>query len=205
MVREVPNYAEQYFSEHPEHHPPQPNPQAAPDAPVRGAEQSAEDCHPEEAQAFAKRTPANEGPLHLPAGTDNACTPRATPHSAGGGEVALTAVKPAAERRQNAAHGASRGNKAKTHQVPEERKRICDPQVQSEPSPVGGNNSQPSPKEKAHTDATPPLTTRQTSQNHEIKKLEASIEGAMRGNWRDLRTVFNTVGLTPPKPSRHHR
>jgi hypothetical protein len=62
MVREVPNYAEQYLTEHPELNPPEPNTHVAPDAPVPGAEQSsAEDCHPEAAQAFAKRRPANEG------------------------------------------------------------------------------------------------------------------------------------------------
>ena len=43
----------------------------------------------------------------------------------------------------------------------------------------------------------PPLTNRETEHNHEIDKLEASIDGAMRGHWRDLRTVFNAVGLTP--------
>jgi hypothetical protein len=39
----------------------------------------------------------------------------------------------------------------------------------------------------------------------EIKKLEACIEGAMRGNWRDVRTVFNAVGLTQPKPPTRQR
>ncbi|HXM20571.1 MAG TPA: hypothetical protein VN948_04800 [Terriglobales bacterium] len=51
----------------------------------------------------------------------------------------------------------------------------------------------------------PPLTTRQAARCNEIKKLEASIEGAMRGDWRDLRTVFNAVGLTPPKPPSSQR
>ena len=27
----------------------------------------------------------------------------------------------------------------------------------------------------------------------------------MHGNWRDLRTVFNAVGLTPPKPQDESR
>ena len=96
----------------------------------------AKDCHPEEAQAFAKRRPANEGSMHL-----------------------------------------------------------------SSPHPSEGNG------EKPGDDIIPPLTTEQSKRREEIEKLEASIEGAMRGNWRDLRTVFNAVGLTPRKPptSSSHR
>jgi hypothetical protein len=61
MVREVPNFAEQYLTEHPELGPPITH--VAPDAPLRGAEQSSpEDCHFEEAQASAKPSPANEEP-----------------------------------------------------------------------------------------------------------------------------------------------
>ena len=56
--------------------------------------------------------------------------------------------------------------------------------------------------QKETADTTPPLTTRQSQQWQEMKKLEACIEGAMRGNWRDVRTVFNAVGLTPFKPPR---
>jgi hypothetical protein len=190
MVREVPNYAEQYLAEHPELNPPEPNTHVAPDALVRGAEQSsAEDCPPEAAQAFAKRRPANEGSLHSPA--DRAVLPnkeshpeqaRIPPPDNGSDRAIATATNPAAERRQNAARGASRGNKAENHQAPEERKTSCDPpHVKSEPG-------------------TPPLTNRQSQHWEEIKKLEASIEGAMHGNWRELRTVFNAVGLTPRKP-----
>jgi hypothetical protein len=163
MVHEVPNYAQQYLSEHPELNPPEPNTHAAPDAHVRGAEQSsagsthnldpetqipenatsetedlnpAKDCHPEAAQAFAKRRPANEGSMHL--------------------------------------------------RSPRQSEENC---------------------EKPCDDTIPPLTNRQTEQREEIKKLETAIEGAMRGNWRDLRTVFNAVGLTPRKPpaSSSHR
>jgi hypothetical protein len=68
----------------------------------------------------------------------------------------------------------------------------------------GTTANSPLPRERirdqAREENTPPLTTRQSERWHEIKKLEASIENAMRGNWRDLRTVFNAVGLTPPKP-----
>jgi type IV secretory pathway VirB10-like protein len=140
MVREVPNYAQQYLTEHPELKPPQPTRQAtpdvAPDAPVREAEQgsaaSNKNGHPERARTSRE---SND---------------------------------PRAANSRNTPAGNS-------------------------PNPSEGN------REIASTDTTSPLP------NHpeyceEIKKLEASIEGAMHGNWRDLRTVFNAVGLTPHKP-----
>jgi hypothetical protein len=182
MVREVPNYAEQYLSEHPELNPPEPPPANIPEPPA-----------PE-----SKKTTAEQK-------NDSPCAAATTEPSNGSPCVAATAVKTAAERRQNTAHGASRGKQPENHQATEERKRSCDPQLQSERSAVAGKNSLPSPKEKARTDATPPLTNRQTELDQELKKLEASIEGAMRGDWRDLRTVFNAIGLTPRKPPRSHK
>jgi hypothetical protein len=166
MVREVPNYAEQYLTEHPELGPPITH--------VRGAEQSsAEDCHPEEAQAFAKRGPATEepapslsrGPLHPPA--DEPAPPKKACHPEGA------------------------------------RKRDSkDPETANRGEAASGNSSNPPEgnRKKATSDNTPPLTNRQSELNQELKKLEACIEGAMRGNWRDLRTVFNAIGLTPRKP-----
>jgi hypothetical protein len=164
MVREVPNYAEQYLTEHPELGPPITH--IAPDAPVRGAEQSsAEDCHPEEEQAFAKRGPANEGSLHPSA--DPAASPDKKSHPEG-----------ARKRDSKDPDTANRGDAASGTSL----------------NPPEGN------RKKTTTDNTPPLTSRQTELNQELKNLEACIEGAMRGDWRDLRTVFNTIGLTPPKP-----
>jgi len=139
MVRQVPNYTQQYLIEHPELNSPAPDQLNPP----------REDCHPEEAQACAKRRPADEGSVHVPAHTDA----RATPYSA------------------------QSGNGASTHP----------------PHP---------PRQENQSDNTPPLTSHESQQWHQIKKLEACIEGAMRGNWRDVRTVFNAVGLTPLKPSR---
>jgi hypothetical protein len=157
MVREVPNYAAQYLSEHPELNPPEPHGDSRLDCPAEPS--SAGGCHPEGAQTFAERRPANEGSMYLSVDTDAAQTSPAIPHSAEIGDRAT----------------------------------------------VTPHNPPLRTREKARAENVPPLTTRQTNHNHEIKKLEASIEGAMRGNWRDLRTVFNAVGLTPPKPSKHHR
>jgi hypothetical protein len=164
MVREVPNYAQQYLTEHPELNPTVPKTDIAPDA--RAAEQTeATACHPEGAQAFAKRTPADEGSLHPspdPAVPKKECHPeRARP-----------------SRQSKDPHPANSANAAPG----------------SSPHPPEGNG------EKAWGENIPPLTTRQSERWNEIKKLEACIDGAMRGNWRDLRTVFNAVGLSPRKP-----
>ena len=116
MVSEVPNYAEQYLSEHPE----------------------PKECHPERARPLRESK---------------------DPHPADG---------------ENAAAGSS-------------------------------PHSSQTNREKDSSENISPLTNHQTESWDEIKKLEASLEGAMRGNWRDLRTVFIAVGLTPPKPPTSHR
>jgi hypothetical protein len=113
---------------------PTPPPLATPNQQNR-QEKIKEDCRPEEAQAFAKRRPANEGSMH------------------------------------------------------------------SNPSQPSEPNRENTTGEKTTGENTPPLTTHDAERRAEIDKLEASIEGAMRGNWRDLRTVFNAVGLTPRKPA----
>jgi hypothetical protein len=152
MVREVPNYAQQYLAEHPELTPTQPATQATADAPIRETEQgsaaSNRKSHPELSHQTEKK------PSHP--------------------ERART----------------SRESK--------------DPHAASSDNTLAGNSPNPSEgnREKA---CTPPLTNRHPEHCEEIKKLEASIEGAMHGNWRDLRTVFNAVGLTPRKPTASHK
>ncbi len=167
MVREVPNYAEQYLTEHPEQNSPAP-PQANPTQEERHPQEA---CHPEEAQASAKRRPANEGPLHSKADQSN---------------------NKACHAEQEKPSHPERAQKCESK----------DPAPASSGKTAAGNSNHPSERSRENpgTDTVPPLTTHQSQQWHEIKKLEACIEGARRGNWRDLRTVFNAVGLTPPKP-----
>jgi hypothetical protein len=133
MVREVPNYAQQYLSEHPELNPDSP-PQAVAPQPVVATKK---ESHPERARPLRESK---------------------DPQSA------------------NSGNGAA-GNS---------------------PRMSGGN------RETIWGEDIPPLTNRQSQRWNEIKKLEASIEGAMHGDWRDLRTVFNAVGLTPGKRSTCH-
>jgi hypothetical protein len=200
MVREVPNYAEQYLTEHPELGPPITH--VAPDAPVRGAEQSSpEDCHPEEAQAFAKRRPANEDchpeeeqafAKRSPAKED--CHPEE--------EQAFAKRGPANEGSLHPSADPAASPDKKSHPEGARKRDSKDPDTANRGAAASGNSLNPPEgnRKKTTTDDTPPLTSRQTELNQELKNLEACIEGAMRGDWRDLRTVFNTIGLTPPKP-----
>jgi hypothetical protein len=138
MVRQVPNYAQQYLIEHPEL-----------DSPA-----------PDQANPVQK-----EGPLHS------------------------TAEQPAP-------------NKKPCHPERAHQRESKDPHKANGNKNVARNSNHPSERnhENSCTDNTPPLTNRQSESWHQIKKLEACIDGAMRGNWRDLRTVFNAAGLTPFKP-----
>ena len=46
----------------------------------------------------------------------------------------------------------------------------------------------PAPKERKNTE----------QELQELKRVQAAIEGAQRGNWRDLRTVFEFAGISAP-------
>ena len=83
--------------------------------------------------------------------------------------------EPAAKRRKNAAHSASCGSKAENHPAPKERKK-----------PSHG----PSDDEN-------PLSASESKELERIQKAEAAIPGALEGNWRDLRTLFEFAGISP--------
>jgi hypothetical protein len=82
-----------------------------------------------------------------------------------------TTTDPAAERRKNAAYGASRGTEAKNNPAPKERKKPRDP----------SSDKVENSKEYVR-----------------IQQAEAAIPGTMAGNWRDLRTVFELAGIREP-------
>jgi hypothetical protein len=155
MVREVPDYARQYLIEHPEYGPP--ISQCGADAPAREDDTrhqsrcSADTLVREaETNAVAQR----EAPAELLVSPQNESDASAT-------------AEAAAERRKNAAHGASRGTKAENDPAPKERK--------TDPSSDNLEDSE---------------------ERELIKQAEAAIPGAMAGNWRDLRTVLEFAGIT---------
>jgi hypothetical protein len=138
MVREVPDYAQQYLIEHPEFGPPL-NPRAA-GAPAREA--------------------AENTVVQLQAQADPQAAKRSASHES-------TTAEPAAKRRKNAAHGASRGTEAENNPAPKERKK-------------------PRHESVDHDDA---------KEYERIQQAQAAIPGALAGNWRDLRTVFEFAGI----------
>jgi hypothetical protein len=148
MVREVPDYARQYLIEHPEFGPPIES-GASPSRCGAGA-------------------PAREA-AKAPAQRELKAEPQ--PAQVNAFQESFT-TEPAAERRNNAAHGASRGTERQKDPAPKERKNPRDP------------------------DNDPNI---EHSKEYElIKQAEAAIPGAMAGNWRDLRTVFEFAGIAEP-------
>jgi hypothetical protein len=139
MVREVPDYAEQYLIEHPEYGPALSESSCGADIPVREAKPTV--------------TAQGETPAELTASQPNA-------------SAASQTAEPAAKRRQDTASGASRKTKPENTPAPQERKQ---PQ--------------------------PAIQEQKQEQENELKRVQAAIAGAQRGNWRDLRTVFELAGI----------
>jgi hypothetical protein len=145
MVRQVPDYARQYLIEHPEIG--EPLSQCDADAPAREKGTKHQSlCSADIPVREAEATTVVER--------------EAQPMTAS----AAATAESAAERRKNAAHGASRGTSAENDPAPKERKK--------------------------------PERDTQREEN-ELKRVQAAIAGAERGNWRDLRTVFEFAGISP--------
>ena len=162
MVRDVPDYARQYQIEHPElgqskcgaraparETEPSPSPCSA-DTPVREAKPTVEPCGAD--------TPVRQAKPTTPVQRETQASPQASQQNA---SPKSTTAEPAAKRRKNAAHSASRGS-----------------------SP----ENDPAPKERKNTE----------QELQELKRVQAAIEGAQRGNWPDLRTVFEFAGINAP-------
>jgi hypothetical protein len=80
-------------------------------------------------------------------------------------------AEPAPQRRENAVHCASPGVTMEDDPAPTERKK-----------PERDTQERDTQKEE-----------------NELKRVQAAIAGAERGNWRDLRTVFEFAGITERK------
>jgi hypothetical protein len=115
--------------------------------------------HPE--LACGAGAPAREDNTSAVAQHDESCSPTGSQRN---GSTANPTAEPAAERRQNAAHGVSRGSTIENHPAPKERKK-------------------------------PERELREEENN--LNRVQAAIAGAERGNWRDLRTVFEFAGISP--------
>jgi hypothetical protein len=181
MVRAVPNYAQQYLTEHPELNPPE----------SRGDSRLGCPAEPRSAGSSQELSLENQARENASLETESLNPP---PTSTDPTQPQLAAPK-------------KNNHQKESHPERAHKRESKHPHSASSANPASGNSSHQ--KERAHPEARdqdiPPLTNRQSDRWHEIKKLEASIEGAMRGDWRDLRTVFDAVGLTPPKPPSRQR
>jgi len=166
MVREVPDYARQYLIEHPEFGPP---------LSQCGATPSPCSADTPVREAEASPSPCSAGALAREAATKAAvhhetkAEPQAAPQKS-------VTTEPAAEPRQNAAHGASRATKPENDPAPEERKNPRDTTAAPDRETLSNSHYE--------------------SQKNELERVQAAIPGAERGNWRDLRTVFEFAGIT---------
>jgi hypothetical protein len=150
MVREVPDYAQQYLIEHPEFG--RPLDTCGASAPARKAATSSVVQIEAQAEPQSSEQDASQ----------EIATADAAPKRKGPASEKIAATEPAAKRRQNTAHGVSRGIEAESNPAPKERK-------------------------KPERDL------------KELERVQAAIAGAERGNWRDLRTVFEFAGICQGK------
>jgi hypothetical protein len=110
--------------------------------------------------------PAREGDTSTAGQHEKSASPIGSPQN---DSPASATAEPAAQRQKNAAHGASRGSTAENDPAPKERKNHRN---------LSSNHRNESKEREL------------------IKRAEAAIEGATRGNWRDLRTVFEFAGIS---------
>jgi hypothetical protein len=121
--------------------------------------------------------------------------PQPTPDSRSAGVPARKAVKPVAQREANAepraAHQNAAQERATTEPAADRRKNTAHGASRgAEPA----NN--PAPKERKTPDRD---SSGEDAQEYErIQQAEAAIAGALKGNWRDLRTVFDFAGISEP-------
>jgi hypothetical protein len=90
-------------------------------------------------------------------------------------EAAEPTLKKSAERRENATQGASPAATAPNESAPKERHN---------------SRTGPSPNHAAEL--------------AELQRVQTALQGAQRGNWRDLKTVFEFTGVYPPKDQPPH-
>jgi len=197
MVRQVPDYARQYQIEHAElaqsncgagaparESATTANPCGA-DTPVCEAKPTAHPCGADTPVRQAKPTTAaqRETQSEQPAAQQNvsmkspksATTEPAAKRKQNASQESATS-EPAAKRRKNAAQSASCGSTAENDPPPKERKK-----------PSHG----PSDDEN-------PLSASESKELERIQQAEAAIPGALEGNWRDLRTLFEFAGISAP-------
>ena len=122
--------------------------------------------------------------------------PQPTPDARSAGAPARVAAKAAAQRdKPEVAPQAATGNASQKSETRATQPRSGE-RTQPTAQAVGHNpENNPAPKERKNPERD--LQERDL-QEKEIERVQAAIEGAERGNWRDLRTVFEFAGIAEP-------
>jgi len=118
-------------------------------------------------------TPVRQAKPNPAAQLETQASPEAAQQNVFMGRAKSVTREPAAKRRKNAAHSASCGSNPENNPAPEERKNHRD----DHRNPPSGHESR---------------------ERDPVKQAEAAIARAQRGNWQDLRTVFEFAGITEP-------
>jgi hypothetical protein len=183
MVRQVPDYARQYLIEHPEFGPPLS--QCGAGAPAREADTKHQ-------SPCSADSPVREADANL--STCGADTPvreaDANPSTCGADTpvreaTATTVAKRKAQAEPQAPQPNGSQESATAEPAAERRKHAAHGAGRGSTIENG-----PAPQERQK-----PERELQEEEN-EIKRVQAAIAGAERGNWRDLRTVFEFAGIS---------
>jgi hypothetical protein len=169
MVREVPNYARQYLIEHPEY---------GPTLSDRGEGEA-------EASKCGAGAPAREATTKSGLQLEAQAKPQATKQTA--------AEKIEADKREAEKSEAEKSAAAKSQAADSAR----DPAAKRRKSAAHGASRGTKPeKDPAPEERKKPTSEPGTPKEYKrVKQAQTAIPGALAGNWRDLKTVFEFAGI----------
>ena len=174
MVREVPNYARQYLIEHPEY---------GPTLSDRGEGEA-------EASKCGAGAPAREATTKSGLQLEAQAKPQATKQTAA---EKIEADKREADKREAEKREAEKSAAAKSQAADSAR----DPAAKRRKSAAHGASRGTKPeKDPAPEERKKPTSEPGTPKEYKrVKQAQTAIPGALAGNWRDLKTVFEFAGI----------
>ena len=178
MVREVPNYARQYLIEHPEYGPP---------LDLKRSDRVADEA---EASKCGAGTPAREATTKSGLQLEAQAKPQATKQTAA--EKSET-EKSETEKSETEKSAAAKREAEKS----ETADSAPDPAAKRRKSAAHGASrgtkpeTNPAPEERKKPTSEPGTP----KEYKRVKQAQTAIPGALAGNWRDLKTVFEFAGI----------
>src|SRR6266496_1844351 len=83
---------------------------------------------------------------------------------------------------------------ARVARTPSSAKESCAAPTPPEPQPKAPAPATPAPASNVSSSSLPSAT-----QQRELQKAERAMAGALKGDWRDVKTLFEFAGIFPPK------